>query len=71
MKVPTKKVDAIDQDECCLLAAGARMNANLKQSALAQILGYSTSYISELENGGRPWTTEKFNRWLEACKKVK
>lgn len=70
-KVPTKKIDAIDQAICCLQAKGQRIACGVKMQALADTLGYSIGYISDLENGRRDWNETLYRRWLEACKKAK
>lgn len=73
MKTPRHKVTTseIDQAECCRLAKAARAESGLSFARLADLLGFSAPYLHDLELGRRGWSEITFNRWLEACKKVK
>jgi transcriptional regulator with XRE-family HTH domain len=66
MKVQTKTKMVIDNIATGKMARIARENKNHSLRAIAKRLGFSASYLSDLELGRRNWTEEVARKFTEA-----
>ena len=67
----TVEIEVIDHEETGAAVRAARKKARLSMGAVAKRAGFSTSYISNLESGNRPWTQYLYDTIMTSIEELK
>jgi transcriptional regulator with XRE-family HTH domain len=65
MKIPMKTVSVIDHVKAGQAIRSLRVKNSIAQKDLAEAVGIAASQLSDMEQGRRDWTEERFNRAVE------
>ncbi|MEI7985559.1 MAG: helix-turn-helix transcriptional regulator [Armatimonadota bacterium] len=66
MNIPIKMVAVIDQVAAGAIVRDHRKQKNITLEVLAEKIGWSRCYLSELERGRRTWNPITWNNTLKA-----
>jgi transcriptional regulator with XRE-family HTH domain len=61
MKIPMKTVSMIDHVRAGQAIRSLRVKKSIAQKDLAEAIGIAASQLSDMEQGRRDWTEERFN----------
>lgn len=68
MKAAYKEDGTIDDTATGERARRERMSFGISQRKISKVMGYSSPFVSDLENGYRRWTEDKVLEWNAAIK---